>query len=167
MIWVILAAIGVPLWLCALGILALVFRNRKLRRRPGNIPVRVLWPGKERWTAGHGIWVSDVFAWRGSPAAWIEDLQQVSEASHRPADSDENKKLHRIGDDPVIASLTLADGRTLKVAARREHGRLLLGPYADRPSPGSPRGRASDMPAHTQRTSAQAGSEPLGEDRKR
>jgi hypothetical protein len=134
-IWAILAAIGVPLWLCAIGILALVFRNRNLRRRPGNIPVRVLRPGKKRWRSGHGIWVSDVFAWRGSPAAWIEDLQQVSEASPRPAGSDENKKLHRIGDDPVIASLTLADGRTLEVAARRERGRLLLGPFGDRSTP--------------------------------
>jgi len=119
-IWVILAALGVPLWLCAIGILALVLRNRNLRKRLGNIPVRVLRPGKKRWRAGHGIWVSDVFAWRGSPAAWIEDLQQVSEASPRPVGSDENKKLHRIGDDPVIASLTLADGRTLEYV----HGAL-------------------------------------------
>jgi hypothetical protein len=134
-IWAILAAIGVPLWLCAIGILTLVFRNRNLRRRPGNIPVRVLRPGKKRWTPGHGIWVSDIFAWRGSPAAWVEDLQQVIEASSRPAGSDENKKLHRIGEDPVIASLALADGRTLEVGARREDGRLLLGPFAGRTSP--------------------------------
>ena len=130
MIWAILATIGVPLWLCAIGILALVFRNRNLRTRPGNVPVRLLRPGKKRWRSGQGIWVSDVFAWRGSPAAWIEDLQQVGEASPRAADSNETKKLHRIGDDPVIASLTLADGRTLEVAARREHQRLLLGPFA-------------------------------------
>jgi hypothetical protein len=28
MIWAILAAVGVPLWICAAGILALVLRNR-------------------------------------------------------------------------------------------------------------------------------------------
>ena len=162
MIWAILAAIGVPLWLCAVGILTLVFRNRNLRRRPGNIPVRVLRPGKERWRSGHAIWVSDVFAWRGSPAAWIEDLQHVSEASPRPMGSDEKKKLHRIGDDPMIASLTLADGRTLEVAARREHGRLVLGPFADRPRPQLEAlgGQVSDSLGPTRRCRATAPIEP-------
>jgi hypothetical protein len=71
MIWAILVLLGVPLWLCAMGILALLLRNRGLRRRPGNVPVRVL--RRKRWSRGHGVWVSDVFAWRGSPAAWQED----------------------------------------------------------------------------------------------
>ena len=69
MIWAILALLGVPLWLCALGILTAVVQNRKLRKRYGDIPVRVRRPGKKRWTRGHAIWVSDVFAWRGTPAA--------------------------------------------------------------------------------------------------
>ena len=131
MIWVILAALGVPLWLCALGILAMVLRNRSLRKRPGDVPVRVLPAGKKRWKWGHGIWVSDVFAWRASPAAWKEDVLWASGASVRPADAQERKKLHRIGDDPVIASLALAEGGTVEVAARREHGATLLGPFAD------------------------------------
>ena len=36
MIWALLAFVGVPLWLCALGIFALVYRNRALRSRHGN-----------------------------------------------------------------------------------------------------------------------------------
>ncbi len=51
-IWAILAAVGVPLWLCAAGILTLVARNRTLRKRPDNIPVRILRPGQKRWRAG-------------------------------------------------------------------------------------------------------------------
>lgn len=35
MIWAILAMLGVPLWLCAAGILALVYRNKSLRHRHG------------------------------------------------------------------------------------------------------------------------------------
>jgi hypothetical protein len=38
MIWAILVLLGVPLWLCALGILVILMRNRKLRKRHGNIP---------------------------------------------------------------------------------------------------------------------------------
>ena len=47
MIWAILAALGVPLWLCALGIFALLFQNRALKRRSGNIAVRVRPVGKK------------------------------------------------------------------------------------------------------------------------
>lgn len=81
MIWAILLLLGVPLWLCALGILALVFRSRALRNRPGNIPIRVLRTGRTRWTRAQGMWISNVFAWRGSPAAWSEDLQAVEGVS--------------------------------------------------------------------------------------
>ena len=130
MIWAILAFLGVPLWLIAVALLTLVFRNRKLRTRPGNIPVRVLRPGKKRWTSGHGLWVSDVFAWRGSPAAWNEDLFQVSGVSLRDADSAELEKLHRIGDEPVVASFTLPEGTTIQVAARAEHRSVLAGPFS-------------------------------------
>ena len=65
MIWAVLLALGVPLWLCACGILILVFRNRGLQKRPGNVPCKFRPTDKKRWTSGHGVWVSDVFAWRG------------------------------------------------------------------------------------------------------
>ena len=109
----------------------LVFRNRKLRQRPGNVPVRVLRPRKTRWMRGHALWVSDVFAWRGSPAAWNEDLQQVDGVSIRPANAQEQKKLRRLDDNPVIASLTLAGGESLDVAVRPEHRSALAGPFVD------------------------------------
>ncbi len=106
----------------------------RLRKRPGNVPVRVERPGKTRWSRGHGVWVSDVFAWRGSPAAWREDLVQVSSASVHTAEADERKSLHRIGDDPVVATLKLAEGGTLDVATAAEHRAALLGPFAAAPT---------------------------------
>ena len=133
MIWAILALIGVPLWLCAIGILTLVMRNRELRKRPGNVPVRVRPAGKTRWMPAHALWVSDVLAYRGSPAAWKEGLFRVTAASERPADAEERKHLRRIGGDPVIATLTVDDGETTRridVAARASDALTLLGPYA-------------------------------------
>jgi hypothetical protein len=131
MVWAILALFGVPLWLCAIGIGVLVFRNRALRKRPGNVPVRVLRPGKKRWTRGHAVWVSDVFAWRASPASWMEGLAQVTDASlHESVAPETMKKLHRLGDSPSVASLTLDDGTTIDVAARQENRSALLGPFA-------------------------------------
>jgi hypothetical protein len=135
MIWAILALLGVPLWLCALGILTLVLRNRKLRKRYGDIPVRVRRPGKKRWTRGHAVWVSDVFVWRGSPAAWNEDLLQVSGTTLRAPVPEERKKLHRLGEDPAIATLALVEGGTLEVAAPREQRSALPGPFASMAEP--------------------------------
>lgn len=129
MIWAVLALVGVPLWLCALGILALVYRNKSLRQRQGDIPVRVLRAGKARWTRGHAVWVSDVFAWRGSPAAWREDLFQVTAATVGALEPEESKKLHRLGDNPAVATLTPDVGEPVRVAVACEHRAALLGPY--------------------------------------
>lgn len=87
--------VGVPLWLCAVGLAALVFRNRRLRTRHGDIPVRVRHPGKTRWARGHTVWVSDVLSWRQSPAAWHESVFHVVGATVRGADPQERKGLHQ------------------------------------------------------------------------
>ena len=131
MIWAILVLLGVPLWLIALALLGLFFRNRSLRNRLGDIPVRVRRPGKKRWTRGHAVWVSDVFAWRGSPAAWSEDVVQVDSVFLHAPDAEQRKKLHRLGDDLVIAGLSLAGGSSIDVATRDEHRAALLGPFGD------------------------------------
>ena len=85
-------------------------------------------PGKTRWTRGHAVWVSDVFAWRGSPAAWREDLVRVVSASADSATPQERKALHRLGDGPVVATLTTDEDDVLRVAASAEHRSALSGP---------------------------------------
>lgn len=130
MIWAALVALGVPLWLCAAGILTLVFRNRSLRKRPGNVPCKFRLTDNKRWTSGHGVWVSDVFAWGGSTAAWKRELAWTAGLATRPADEEERKKLRRLGGSPLIASLTLVEGGTVEVAAKREDSADLVGPFA-------------------------------------
>jgi hypothetical protein len=129
MIWAILALLGVPLWLCAVGILAVILQNRRLRKRYGDLQVRVRRPGDKRWTRGHAIWVSDVFAWRASPAAWKEDLLQVIGVSSRTPDSEEQRKLHRLGNEPAITELATIEGETFEVATRSEDCKALFGPF--------------------------------------
>lgn len=131
MIWAALIALGVPLWLIALGILMLVFRNRSLRKRPGNVPCKFRPADKKRWTSGHGVWVSDVFAWAGSTAPWKSELAWAAAVETRAADEDERKKLRRLGDFPLIASLALAEGGAVEIAAKSEHRAGLLGPFVE------------------------------------
>ena len=107
MIWAILLLLGFPLWLIGLGVIALIVRNRALRQRPGNVPVRLRTQEDKRWHPGHGVWVHDVFAFRGSPAGWKEALVWAAGAASRPATVAEKKKLHRIGDNPVVVTLAL------------------------------------------------------------
>jgi hypothetical protein len=135
MIWALLVFLGVPLWLCAVGIFIVIHRNSALRKRRGNIPVRVLMPGKTRWVRGHGVWISDVFAWRGSPAAWSEGLLHVVAANVAPAGPEERKRLRRLGDDPVVATLTVDEGTALRVAAAGGDRAAVLGPFQPMPDP--------------------------------
>jgi hypothetical protein len=131
MIWAILIFLGIPLWFCAMGILLLIRNNASLRKRPGNVPVRVKPPGKSRRVPGHAVWIHDVLAFRASPAAWKELLVWVTgSVAHEPT-TEEAKKLHRLGDDKVVATLSVVGGETIEIAARAEHRDALLGPYAD------------------------------------
>ena len=115
--------------MCAAGITTIIFRNRGLRKRYGDIPVRAKRPGKTRWTRGHAVWVSDVFAWRGSPAAWTEDIVHVTDVRMRSPDKAERHKLRRLGDGVQIATLSSLDGEPLEVATWPEERSALVGPF--------------------------------------
>ena len=132
MIWAVLAALGIPLWFCALAILATLYQNRKVRNRYGNVAVRVRRAGKKRWARANAIWVSDVFVWRGSPAAWNEDLVHVSGLTFRSPVAGERKQLRRLDDEPAIATLAIPDGEAIEVATASEQRTALAGPFAAR-----------------------------------
>jgi hypothetical protein len=137
MIWAILALLGVPVWLCVLAIAILILRNRALRHREGNLPVRVRKAGGKRWSRGNAVWIHDVFASRGFPAAWKEVLIWVSAAEIAPAAGDDLHKLRRL-DSPLIATLTSEDGDVIEVAAAGGESELLRGPFALASGPHAP-----------------------------
>lgn len=144
MVWAVLALIGVPLWLCAAGIFILLHNNRSLRTRAGNIPVRVLPPGAKRWKRGHGLWVSNVFAWRSSPAGWSEDLCEATNITIAEASVEEAARLHGLGEKPVVARLELEDRDDITVAARSTDRAALTGPFSA-PTPEDPPPRESTL----------------------
>jgi hypothetical protein len=127
-IWAILALLGVPLWLCATGILVLVFRNRNLRKRATDIPMRLRVDAKGRWHRGHGLWVHDVLGFRGSPAAWNEALLWAASGSTRELTPKEAHKFRRL-DQPVAATFTTVDGPGFEAVTTQQHLPCLLGAF--------------------------------------
>jgi hypothetical protein len=128
MIWAILVLLGVPLWLCAIGILVLILRNRGLRKRAADIPLRLRVDAKARWHRGHGMWVHDVLGFRGSPAAWNEALLWATSGTARELTSEEAHKFRRLH-QPVAATFTVAEGAAFDAVTTQQHLPLLLGPF--------------------------------------
>ena len=107
----------------------LLYRNGGLRHPPGNVPVRRHLPGKRRWSRGHGVWVSDVFAFRGSPAAWQESLLDAKGVTRRTPTEDETKKLRRLAEPTVVTIVDGGDG-LVEFATTANAESTLLGPFA-------------------------------------
>jgi hypothetical protein len=105
-------------------------RNRTLRHRVGNLKVRRRSQGKSRWARGYGVWVRDVFAFRGSPAAWTESLLGVREIVVLVPSEAECKKLHRLGSPPTMVRFIDDEGTHVEFATAPEHALDLLGPFA-------------------------------------
>jgi hypothetical protein len=132
--WLFVVGVVVPLWICAIGIVTLALRNRTLRRRPGNVSVRLRSAPGKRWARGNAVWINDVFAFRGAPAAWSEVVAWVSTAGMRHPSGDDEHKLRRL-DRPVIATFTVRGGGAIQVAAPKAQRDLLLGPFSRESSP--------------------------------
>jgi hypothetical protein len=126
-IWIILAFLGVPLWLCVGGIVYLLLLNRRLRKRQGDISVRVRHAPGERWGRGHAIWVGDVFAFRSSPSGWSESLDLIRSARPRELTADDAHHLRHV-EDPIVALLS-GDDRTIEVASAGSQKDAVLGPF--------------------------------------
>jgi hypothetical protein len=138
MIVAILIAAGIPLWICAVGIRTLLARGRALLKRPGQCARTCPTPGETRWSRGRGVWVHDVFAFRGLPAFWMEVIAWATDASPRAATEQERKKLRKLGDEPIVVTLMLSDGDAKDVAAPKD-----TGPSCSAPSLTASTGRAS------------------------
>jgi hypothetical protein len=84
-----------------------------MRRRPGrtgeSIKVR-RGSGKVRWTCGYGVWVKDVFVFRGSPSPRASALFAVHDiVTLRPTD-DDRTQLRGLDASPVLIRLLIDDG---------------------------------------------------------
>jgi hypothetical protein len=132
MIWVLLAPLGVPIWLVAGGLVAALWNRRRVRRTPDAFPCRFRSlsgeDGSGNWIRGTacGRWVHDVLllnhglALARSTALQVRDIQG---AVSRPV----GVKLR--GGAAVSIQLSLDDASTVEVAAPESFAHLLSGPF--------------------------------------
>jgi hypothetical protein len=132
MIWILLAALGVPLWLIV-GALASVWWSRRVfQRLPGVFPckaraVRDI-DGSDKWgrKTARARWVHDVlFVHTGLALARFRALPVAGVEG--PVSSVEGLEVK--GEQPVSARLRLDDGSVVEVAAPASAAELLVGPF--------------------------------------
>src|SRR6266545_4580055 len=126
MIWILLAALGVPLWLVVGALIASLLSRRsfcrapdvfksKLRLRRGEVHgLDDSWPR----LPGHGRWVHDVLIVHSGLALVRNTVYPVASRTVSFAPSDPTPS--RLGEAPRATQLTLDDGAVIEMAVPRE-----------------------------------------------
>jgi hypothetical protein len=137
MVWILLAALGVPVWLVVGALAGGLLSRRAFKRAPGVFRARLRLSNDgasdadASWsrTPVYARWAHDVLLVHKGFALVRYSALPVAEVSGQlvPAASEDIKGL---GAAPVVLTLALDDGRTAEVAARAEDRDDVVGPYA-------------------------------------
>ena len=131
MIYALLAALGVPLWLVAGMLLVVLLTRRRITHGPGVFKARVKLdagtiPGlKEKWSAVHAVWVHDVLLlFKGLSRARVQPLPVA--AILQPPQPVAALDVKRLGDAPQAMRLRLDNGAEVTVAVSGACGAAAL-----------------------------------------
>lgn len=130
MIWILLALLGIPLWLVVGGLIGALVARRRRRRAPGTFPckLRPVGPGDDNsWprTRSYACWAHDVLlVHRGLALARYEVLPVVN-VSGPPIPT----TARGVGKGPVSFRLNLDDGRFMDLATPRTEATTAAGPF--------------------------------------
>jgi hypothetical protein len=135
-IWILLATLGVPLWLIVGALGGALWSRRTFRRAPGVFPCKVrIVSGSEdsgKWprATAYARWAHDVLLVHAGLALVRFRALPVASANE-PITSAPDVKLK--GDHPVSIRLRLDDGSVVEVAAPEYARELLAGPFLAAP----------------------------------
>ena len=140
MIWVILALLGIPLWLIAAGLTFTVWHHRDVTKRPGIFACKARASAGEVSALGekfprfssHALWVHRVLIIYSGPSRSRSDPHGV-ERVKEPLTAADPDAVKRLGDEPQLLTLRLDDGAVIEVAAAQGDSELLLGPFGEAP----------------------------------
>jgi len=143
-IWIILAALGIPIWFVLGALGASLLSRRSFKRRDGVFPVKLRvvsgevatlknsWPRRP----GYARWVHDVLlvqhglALRQTEALAVAGVTRTG--SERGADD-----IHGLGDTPLVVALELDGGASVELAASSDDRGTMVGPFGVLTDPSS------------------------------
>jgi hypothetical protein len=136
MVWIVLAALGVPVWLVVGALGAALWSRRRFKRTPGVFPAKLRvvagevdgvgasWPRRPV----HARWVHDVLLVHRGLALVRNSALAVTRVSGPLADG-VTGELTRLGPSPVVLTLVLDDGARVALAGPAADRDALVGPY--------------------------------------
>lgn len=134
MLIALLAVLGVDLIVIVVLLAGVLSRRRWISRRPGAFPGAIRVADGElaglgsKWRRGHGRWVREVLVWTQAPLLLRNELVPADRLDgERAAAAGEVKRL---GDGPVVVTLTTGEA-TVEIAASQKDRDRLLGPYRE------------------------------------
>ncbi len=134
MIWILLAALGIPLWMVVGALAATLISRRAFKRAPGVFPVKLrIVSGefatlKDSWPRrpGYARWVHDVLLLQHGLALVQTEALPVAEVTSSSSDGSDG-----LGDDPLVMILGLDDGSSVELAAPASAGATVSGPFGE------------------------------------
>jgi hypothetical protein len=133
MIWGLLVALGIPIWLVVGALLGALWSRHTHRSAPGVFPCKVRTissaVGPVKWTrrTTYARWVHDVLLVHSGMALVRYQALPVRSIDDPIAPAPGVKV--RGGDDPVAVRMTIDDGSQLEVASLASAAELLTGPF--------------------------------------
>jgi hypothetical protein len=130
MIVILLALLGIPLWLLVGGLLATLVARRRRRRTPGMFLCKLRTTGPEDddgWprTKSYACWAHDVLLVHHGLALVRYEALPVASVGGPPIPS----TAKGVGDRPVSLRLHLDDGRVIELATPRPEATTAAGPF--------------------------------------
>jgi hypothetical protein len=143
MIWIILAALGIPIWLVLGGLAATVMSRRSFKQRPGVFPVKLrivsgeVTTLKDTWPRrpGYARWVHDVLLVQHGLALVRTEAYPVAALSASSASRD--VEIRGLGDAPIVMTLELDSGSSIELAAPSDVRNIAVGPLGALTDPSS------------------------------
>lgn len=137
MIWIILAALGIPIWFVLGALGASLLSRRSFKRRDGVFPVKLRFVSgevatlKNSWPRrpGYARWVHDVLLVQHGLALLRTEAYPVAglRASRTSEDAGEMRGL---GDAPLVITLDLDSRSVIELAAPATVRNLAFGPFS-------------------------------------
>jgi hypothetical protein len=135
-IWIILAALGIPIWLVLGGLTTTFVSRRSFKRRAGVFPVKL------RVVSGEVATLKDSWPRRPGYARWVHDVllvqhglallrtEALAVAGVTSTDSPRgDDDIRGLGDAPLVVTLELDGGASVELAASSDDRTTMAGPF--------------------------------------